>query len=67
MWSSHFVVRSALQFAIEGAPVCNAAARFVEKMIAEMFIHTTVNIVDVFAEILVILQTTIFLDLRLMT
>ncbi|GFV81256.1 hypothetical protein TNCV_4772831 [Trichonephila clavipes] len=52
---------------IEDAPVCNAASRVTAVMVSELRVHAAANVVELFVQTLVVLQTTPMLDSELET
>lgn len=47
---------------IEGAPLCYVASKVTEAMVIEITVHAAVNVVELFGKIIVVMQTTLFLD-----
>ena len=56
------VTRFVVEHPIEGFPVCDETSRIAEDMVAELIDHAFSNVVILFVETLVALQTTLFLD-----
>ncbi|GFT93701.1 hypothetical protein TNCV_499781 [Trichonephila clavipes] len=47
---------------IEDAPVCDAASKVAASMVSELRVHTIANVVELFVQKLVVLQTSQILD-----
>ncbi|GFW20688.1 hypothetical protein TNCV_1049111 [Trichonephila clavipes] len=52
---------------IEDTPVCDAVPREPAAMVSELRVHATANVVELFVQTLVVLQTTPILDSELVT
>lgn len=58
---SRFVV----DHAIESTSVCDVASRVDEAMVTQLTSHATANVIELFPQILAVLQMTLFLDSEL--
>ncbi|GFW83235.1 uncharacterized protein TNCV_2508751 [Trichonephila clavipes] len=57
--------RLVVDYTIEDAPVCDAASRVAAAVVSELRVHATANVVELFVQTIVVLQTTSILDLGL--
>ncbi|GFS93041.1 hypothetical protein TNCV_532451 [Trichonephila clavipes] len=62
MTSHHSCIRFVDDPTIEDSPVCGAASRVVAVMVSELRVHAAANVVELFVQTLVVLQTTPILD-----
>ncbi|GFW91961.1 hypothetical protein TNCV_2152411 [Trichonephila clavipes] len=67
MPSRHSCTRFVVDHTIEDAPVYDAASRVAAAMASELRVHAAANVVELFVQTLVVLQTTPILDSRLVT
>ncbi|GFV91843.1 hypothetical protein TNCV_2975151 [Trichonephila clavipes] len=66
----HFAIRApriVVDHTINDVPVCVAALRLAAAMISELRVHAAAYVVDLFVQILVVLQTTLILNSGLVT
>ncbi|GFT22409.1 hypothetical protein TNCV_3273811 [Trichonephila clavipes] len=67
MTSRHSCTRFVVDHTIEDTLICDAASRVAAALISELRVHAAANVIELFVQTLVVLQTTPTLDSGLMT
>ncbi|GFV95273.1 hypothetical protein TNCV_4586481 [Trichonephila clavipes] len=62
MASRHSCTSFDVDHTIEDAPVCDAASRVAAAMVSELRVYVAENVIELFLQTLVVLQTTPILD-----
>ncbi|GFU06201.1 centrosomal protein [Trichonephila clavipes] len=62
MTSRHLCTRLVVDLTIQDAPICDAVSRAVVVMVSELRVHAAANVIELFVQTLVVVQTTPNLD-----